>query len=114
MACACGLNGSLIIDLGAGGERRSKPQRRGGLSALFSINVTAKQGSTALEIELWHKDDNDTSYTLLGSFASISTTGVHTKYLTGIKQVYYWLYMIDAAGDPDRFVADSPTAQFFD
>ena len=111
MACSCGLVGSLIFDVGSGGERRSNPQRRKGIASLFSIKVTDKQGTAALSVEIWHWNDSETTKTLAGSFSAISTTGLFTKSITGLKQNYLWLYKIDAAGDPDRYVVDSPTEQ---
>jgi hypothetical protein len=113
MACACDLNGSLIIDMSTGGERRSKPQRRQGASALFSIEVLEMKATANLEIDIWHKNRKDTSSTQAGAFTSISSTGVHTLHISGIKEEYYWRYRVDASGDPDRYLVGSPTAQWF-
>jgi len=113
MACGCDLTGSLIIDMGTGGERRSKPQRRQGLSALFSIKVLEKKATASLGIDIWHKNASDPTWAQLGEFTAISTVGMHTKYLTGIKELYYLRYRVDATGDPDRYVVGAAQAQWF-
>ena len=113
MACGCDLNGSLIIDMSSGGERRSKPQRRQGASALFSIEVLEMKATANLEIDIWHKNSGDTTYSLAGAFTSISATGVYTKHITGIKQQYYWRYRVDATGDPDRYLVGSAKPLWF-
>ena len=107
MACACGLNGSLIIDVGTGSERRSKPQRSPGLSVLFSIEVTEADATDALNITILHKTSEDTAWSEAGSFSAITSTGVYTKHITSLKPLHYWRYKCDDG----KYVINSPTAQ---
>ena len=107
MACACGLNGSLIIDVGATSERRSKPQRSQGPNALFSIEVLEVDAVDDLVVSIMHKLSAATSYTQAGAFTAISSTGVYTLHVTGLKRDYYWLYEC-----PDgKYVVNLPTVQ---
>ena len=113
MPCDCNLEGSLIIDLGSGSVRRSKPYPRRGASAIFSLEVLEKQATASLEVEIRHKNIRDTTWTSAGTFSPITTTGVHTKHITGIKELYHWSYKVDESGDPGRFLISAPQGQFF-
>ena len=113
MACACGLTGSIIIEMDSGGERHSKPQRRQGPSALFSIEVLEQNATASLGIDIWHKNESETTWTQLGAFTSVSRVGLYAKYLTGFKELYCWRYRVDALGDPGRYLVGSPHVQWF-
>ena len=59
---------------------------RGGEAALFSAEVLAKIGSPSLSIDIEHKNTEDTSWTSAGTFTAITTTGVFTQDITGLKE----------------------------
>jgi hypothetical protein len=64
------------------------PFRRGGRSAVFSIDVMRVPACGApLRIDIEHKNLEDTTWTSLASFASIMSTGVRTQSITGCKEV---------------------------
>ena len=110
MGCGCGLVGTLIIDVGTGAERRSSPQRRPGLSTVFSIEVTEADAIDDLKVSIMHKDKTDTSWTEAGTFASITSAGVYTKHLTGLKEDIYWRFKCDDG----RYVINAMNAQGLD
>lgn len=58
---------------------------RGGLSALFSLEVLIIT-ATALGVIVEHKNLEDTSFTTAGTFSSITSTGVKTLTVTGLKE----------------------------
>lgn len=63
------------------------PFPRGGLAALFGINLQDLWGaSPALDCEVQHKNFDDTSWTTLASFTTMSTIGIHTADVTGLKE----------------------------
>ena len=59
---------------------------RGGEAALFSVEVLALLGSPSIAIAIEHKNMDDTSWTVAGSFSTISTAAVHTVDLSGLKE----------------------------
>ena len=60
---------------------------RGGEAALFSLEVTHKMGtSPSLTVEVDHKNLEDTTWSSAGSFTAITSTGVKTKDITGLKE----------------------------
>ena len=59
---------------------------RGGLAAVFACEVFQVSSSGTLDIDVEHKNAEDTSFTTLGSFTQFSLAGVDTKDLTGIKE----------------------------
>lgn len=107
MGCSCGLNGSLIIDVGSTSERRSSPQRSQGPNALCSIEVLEVDAADPLLVSIMHKKDTDTSYTEAGAFSNITSAGVHTLHVTGLKAQYYWRYRC-ADG---KYIINAPTVQ---
>jgi len=89
--------GNLILRLG--GVFFNSPQfGRGGLAATFSCEVFALTASSTFEIDVQHKNPEDTAFTTVGSFDSITTTGVKYKDLSGLKeQVRLRCYMTGSA-----------------
>ncbi len=60
---------------------------RSGLSATFGVQVFALAGTgPTVEITVEHKNEEDTSFTTAGTFASISSTGVHTLDVSSLKE----------------------------
>jgi hypothetical protein len=59
---------------------------REGEAALFSVEVYVFLGSPTVAIDVEHKNYDDTTWASAGSFSSITTVGVHTKDLSGLKE----------------------------
>jgi len=69
---------------------------RGGLAAVFSCEVLL--GTTfTLDIDIEHKNAEDTTFTLLGSFTQFAAAGVDIKNLTGIKEQVRFKYTVGGA-----------------
>lgn len=83
------LVGTTIIHSNSGTDAYYTPSfPRGGLAANFSVDVThiAAAATLTLVIGIEHKNEDDTTWAGLASFANISATGVATKDVTGIKE----------------------------
>jgi len=59
---------------------------RGGEAALFSVEVLAKIGSPSLAIDVEHKNTEDTAWSSAGAFTSITTLGVASQDISGLKE----------------------------
>jgi hypothetical protein len=62
------------------------PFPRGGLAALFTVEATQVAGSPTLNLQVEHKNRNETAWAAAGAFSDITTEGVYTQDVTGIKQ----------------------------
>jgi len=81
--------GTTIIHDGTGTTPYlTPPFPRGGVGALFSLNVTHEGGTPEMVIAVQHKnaDETEAGWTTLGSFSTITATGVKTKDLEGFKE----------------------------
>jgi len=79
--------GTTIIHDGNGTVPYYSPAfPRGGLAALFSVNVTHVGGTPDLDIAVEHKNAEDTTWSSAGTFTTISTVGVASKDLSGLKE----------------------------
>ena len=84
---------------------------RGGLAALFSMEVTQLNGGATLLIDIQHKNSEDTSWSTLGTFTGITAAGTHTKDVSGIKEqmrLRFYFQTGDSAGDWFYVVPSSP------
>jgi hypothetical protein len=78
--------GTLFV-LGTGGDYNSPTLPRGGLAATFAIEVFMLSGSSpTFECDVEHKNAEDTSFTVAGSFSSMTTAAVHKLDVTGLKE----------------------------
>ena len=60
---------------------------RGGESALFSLEVTHKMGtSPSLAVTIEHKNEEDITWGAAGAFSAITTTGVKSQDISGLKE----------------------------
>ena len=85
--------GQLMLFL-SGNTYYSPPFPRGGLAAVFAIdpiNATLS-ASVNFKVELEHKNSEDTTWTTLGTVASVSSTGTTSADLTGIKEECRFAY----------------------
>ena len=79
--------GTLITVMGGVTPFYSPSFPRGSEAALFSLEVTHKMGSSpSLAVAIEHKNEDDTTWASAGSFAAITTTGVPTKDVSGLKE----------------------------
>ena len=94
------LIGEYIMRL-TGLDQFSAPFGRGGQNAMFSIDVldVPANGAT-LAIDVEHKNLADTSWTALGSFASITSTGVKTLIAAGALEMLRFNYSISGGSGP--------------
>ena len=89
----------------------SPPFPRGGQGALFAIEVlSAPGGARSLDVFVQHKNEQDTTWTTLGHFTIIGTTGVKTLVLAGFMEMLRYGYLIaGAASQPqDVFYINVP------
>ena len=85
---------------------------RGGLAAVFVVDVTHVVSSPTFDVTVEHRDEHDTSWTTLGTFTSITAVGTDTLEGTAIKQVLRFKYDFDAQDGPEcgvHFVMQAPT-----
>ena len=76
--------GTTIFHDGTGTTEYMTPSfPRGGLSALFSLNVTHKSGSPTMVVKIEHKNEDETAFTELVAFSDITATGPATKDISG-------------------------------
>ncbi len=68
---------------------------RGGLSAVFACQAFQVAGtSPTLDIDVEHKNAEDTAFVSLGSFSTFSAADVKTLSLTGIKEQVRFKYVV--------------------
>ena len=68
---------------------------RGGLAALFAIEVFDLAGSSPnLQCTVEHKNAEDTSFTSAGVFATMTTVDVHTLDLSGLKEEIRFVFTV--------------------
>ena len=78
--------GDILIHDGTGSDAYySPPFGRGGESAVFTVEVTIRQGAPTLVFEVEHRNAEDTSWSSAGS-VSISSTGVTTLDVSALKE----------------------------
>jgi len=95
----------------AGSAYHSLPFSRRGDSALFSAYVQQVSEAPSLAIDVEHKNVEDTAWTTAGSFSAITTAGIATKDLSGLKEQIRYKMTI-TAGTPTaavHFYIDRPS-----
>jgi hypothetical protein len=101
--------GDYIMRL-TGLDQFSPPFMRRGQGALFSVDVLAVPSNGAgLLIDVEHKNEGDTVWSSLGSFTTITSTGVKTLDLTGAKEMLRFNFSISGgsgASPADTFYID--------
>ena len=79
--------GTQITHDGSGTTAYYSPSfPRGGEAAVFSIDVTHMSGGPTLNVAVEHKNVEDTSWGTADSFSGITTTGLATKDISGLKE----------------------------
>ena len=76
---------------------------RGGLAAVFSLDVTHEAGAPTLQVAIEHKNKSDSAFTTAAGFANITGTGVFSKDITGIKELCRWAFVFGAGSAGEFF-----------
>lgn len=102
--------GTSIIHPGSATAYYSPSFPRGGEAANFSLDTTQVSGSPTLGILVEHKNYDEVTWGTAGTFTSITTTGVSTLDVTGIKEELRLKYAFSAgsAGDLVHLVVAAP------
>ena len=85
---------------------------RGGLAGTFPFDITHISGGPTFRIEVEHRDEHDTSFTVAGTIGGITAANPVSVDITGIKQIVRYKYTFDAGDDPTdmvHFVAQAPS-----
>jgi len=99
------ITGTTIMHDGSGTVPYYTPIiARGGAAALFSVDVTHIAGTPTLNIDVEHKNVEDTSWTTAGSFSSITAVGVESKDVTGLKEQIRLAFTFSAGSAGNFFV----------
>jgi len=103
--------GTTIMHDGSGTNAYYSPVfPRGGLAALFSLDVTHVGGTPSLDVDVEHKNADDTSFTSVGAFTTITTVGVKTKDLSSLKEQirFKYTYSAGSLGDFMHVIVAAP------
>jgi hypothetical protein len=96
------LTGFYVLK--GGGVKYTPAFPRGGLAALFSLEILGLVGSpSGMTATVEHKDVVDTSWSPNQSFASITSTGVKTQDVTGIQELVRISFLVTASNDWEGF-----------
>ena len=72
---------------------------RGGLAATFAVDVTHLVGSPTISITVEHRNEDEQSFTTLGSFSNITSIGPASVDITGAKEILRFKVAFDGADD---------------
>jgi hypothetical protein len=106
------LVGQYFMRFGAGVYQYSPTFPRGGLSAVFAVEVFALMSGASLDVAVEYKNVEDTSWTTYGSAISASTTGVHTLQVAGIKEEVRLRFSVGGANPSDTVYANALAPQW--
>ncbi len=68
------------------------PMARSTCHAIFSVQVTNTTGTASFLIQIEHKNRDDTSWSVVGGFASITLDGTYSADVAGIKELWRYKY----------------------
>ena len=95
------------------GDPYYSPQfSRGGLSAVFSVTVEQLAGSGfTFDIDVEHRNADDTAWTSAGTFATINSPGTYTHDISAIKEQVRFKYTVggSAATAAVHFLMTAPS-----
>ena len=100
------MRDGFYIFKGGGTAVYSPSFPRGGLGAIFTACILQMLGSPTLTISIEHKNHDDTAWTNLGNFSSITTLGNFTKDLSPLKEEVRFVYTIAATNDWEGFLVN--------
>jgi hypothetical protein len=105
LGCSCQIYGQQVVNPSSLLPVYTLPERRGGESAVFVIDVLELMSAGSLLITIEHKNSEDTTWGGAGSFGAINAAGVVAKHVSGMKEMYRWTLALGtgvAAGDSYR------------
>lgn len=76
---------------------------RGGEAAVFSVDVTHMRGGPTMVVTVEHKNVEDTSWSTAGTFSNITTTGLATKDISGLKEEIRFAFTFTAGSAGEFF-----------
>ena len=88
---------------------------RGGLAATFCAEILnlVLNGASQFDIEIEHRNSEDATFSSLGSFSAISSTGNKTVGFAGIKEIVRFKYSFSggtpAADDAAHYLMQAPS-----
>ena len=88
---------------------------RGGLAAVFSVDVSHLQGVSAFVITVEHRDEHDTVFATAGTFTTVTAVGPETLEVKSLKQIVRFKYAL--TGDPAdgvHFIMQAPSWRPYD
>ena len=89
-----------------GGSAQYSPTfGRGGLAALFAVEILACDASTSLTVTVEHKNADETSFSTLATLATL-TSGVNTVDAGGIKEQLRYAFVVNGSNAFNSVYAD--------
>lgn len=88
---------------------------RGGLAAMFSLDVTnlVLGGASQLGVTVEHRNSEDTTWSSAGAFSAITATGAASLDVTGLKEIIRLSFVFTggtpAATDAAHFIVQRPS-----
>ena len=104
--------GYLILEQDRGNNYYTPEFPRGGLSGNFAINISQMQGGPTVTAKLQHRNEDETSFSDAGTFASITAVGMSLLNATNIKEICRIEIAFDAgddATDAIHFLIQAPS-----
>ena len=105
MGCECELYGQQVVNPNSTSPVYSTPIPRGGNAAVFVADVIEILSSAVLTITIEHKNSDETTWVTAGAFSGISSSGVYSKHISGLRESIRWAFALGAgvsAGDMFR------------
>jgi hypothetical protein len=86
---------------------------RGGLRAVFACMATHISGSGTLDIDIEHRNSDDTAFTSAGTFTQITATGSSTKEVSALKEILRLKFTVGGSGPTSAVGYIMPPPQWF-
>jgi len=112
------IDGTTIFHSDTGTDAYyTPPFPRGGLAATFTVDVTHIRAATSLTfvVGVEHKNSDDTTWAGLATLSNITSTGVATKDVSGIKEQVRlsFTFSTGVAGDFVHIIAQAPSWRLY-
>jgi hypothetical protein len=86
---------------------------RGGLRAVFACMATHVAGSGTLDIDIEHRNSDDTTFTSAGTFTQITAVGSSTEEVSGLKEIIRLKFTVGGVGIGSAVAYIMPPPQWF-
>lgn len=100
------LVGQYFMRFGAGVYQHSPSFPRGGLAAVFAVEVFALMPSTGLDMVVESRNADETTWTAFGTALSASAVGVHTLEVTGLREEVRLRFSVNGTHATDTVYAN--------